>query len=271
MIKEENQTRLAGQAGQPKNRQQAELYTKNLLARLGTEDAPPEISRYFPWATLADVPTEQFGKVMARLTTEAKYRVALGDARYFAHKTFGDYITLYLRAILAMPEILAAAGRNVDDGATIAEMRQMLNRAMVTCDLTAPPPVLLPEAPPESKPTAKPKRRPAKKKKAAAPRRGPFKKPSLEDVTAYAKENHMDMNPEEFWNHYEAQGWLLGSGLPMQVWKSAARSWAAKTGTWDTQRGNVRVAGATVAPKNDRMAQVGAYVPMKDRKAAGNG
>jgi hypothetical protein len=52
-----------------------------------------------------------------------------------------------------------------------------------------------------------------------------FEKPSLEDVKAYCKERRNRVNPEQFCDHYEANGWIQGKGKPIRDWKAAVRTW----------------------------------------------
>ena len=51
-----------------------------------------------------------------------------------------------------------------------------------------------------------------------------FKRPSLQDVIEYCREKGYRMNPEEFIDHYDANGWKVGR-TPMKDWKAAVRNW----------------------------------------------
>lgn len=60
----------------------------------------------------------------------------------------------------------------------------------------------------------------------AAPAR--FKRPSLEDVSAYASEKGWArFDAERFWNYYESVGWKVGR-KPMKDWKRACVNWNAR-------------------------------------------
>ncbi len=48
--------------------------------------------------------------------------------------------------------------------------------------------------------------------------------PTLEEVKAYCLERNNSINPEKFFNYYEANGWKVGRGK-MKDWKAAVRSW----------------------------------------------
>lgn len=51
--------------------------------------------------------------------------------------------------------------------------------------------------------------------------------PSLQEVMDYAKSKAYDgyVDPEEFWNFYEARGWKLQNGKPIEKWKSQMYYW----------------------------------------------
>jgi hypothetical protein len=51
--------------------------------------------------------------------------------------------------------------------------------------------------------------------------------PTVDEVIEYIN-NHPeygDVEPEAFWNHYEARGWKYGKGIDMKNWKAAVRTW----------------------------------------------
>lgn len=52
-----------------------------------------------------------------------------------------------------------------------------------------------------------------------------FIRPSLNEVIAYFQGNLLSGDPEGFYDHYEAVGWMIGS-TPVVDWKAAARKWA---------------------------------------------
>ena len=58
------------------------------------------------------------------------------------------------------------------------------------------------------------------------PRPRTFSPPTVGDVARVARERNLTLvDPEEFWAHYDAQGWLLGNGNPMVSWESKLISW----------------------------------------------
>lgn len=52
-----------------------------------------------------------------------------------------------------------------------------------------------------------------------------FEKPDLEDVRQYATERNSGINPEQFYDHYEANGWTQGRNKPIRDWQAAFRTW----------------------------------------------
>ena len=62
------------------------------------------------------------------------------------------------------------------------------------------------------------------------------KKPTLEEVLEYAKMQNSiagmggfpctDEQAEDFFDHYAAQGWIAGNGIPIHNWKPKLREWA---------------------------------------------
>lgn len=51
-----------------------------------------------------------------------------------------------------------------------------------------------------------------------------FKKPTIEEVIAYCKERNNNVDPQRFWDFYEAKGWKIGKS-PMKDWKACVRTW----------------------------------------------
>jgi len=51
-----------------------------------------------------------------------------------------------------------------------------------------------------------------------------FKKPTLEEVTAYCKERGNNIDPQNFIDFYESKGWKIGKDS-MKDWKACVRTW----------------------------------------------
>lgn len=56
------------------------------------------------------------------------------------------------------------------------------------------------------------------------PKRTRFKPPTLEEVADYCMERKNTVDPMNFIDHYEANGWKVGKN-PMKDWKAAVRTW----------------------------------------------
>ena len=48
--------------------------------------------------------------------------------------------------------------------------------------------------------------------------------PTLEEVSAYCRERGNNVDPEQFYDHYEAKGWMIGR-TKMKDFKAAIRNW----------------------------------------------
>ena len=51
-----------------------------------------------------------------------------------------------------------------------------------------------------------------------------FSPPTLEDVSKYIQEKEYDISPMKWFNHYTANGWMVGKNK-MKDWKAAIRTW----------------------------------------------
>jgi len=51
-----------------------------------------------------------------------------------------------------------------------------------------------------------------------------FKKPTLEEVKAYCLERKNNVDPQKWYDFYEAKGWMIGKNK-MKDWKAAVRTW----------------------------------------------
>ncbi|MCA9233315.1 MAG: hypothetical protein KDA57_21905 [Planctomycetales bacterium] len=51
-----------------------------------------------------------------------------------------------------------------------------------------------------------------------------FSKPAIEEIHAYAGKIGKEIDAEEFWDYYEANGWRVGRN-PMKDWQAAVRTW----------------------------------------------
>lgn len=52
-----------------------------------------------------------------------------------------------------------------------------------------------------------------------------FQKPTVDEVAEYCQERGNNVDPNQFIDHYEANGWKIGGRSPMRDWKAAVRTW----------------------------------------------
>ena len=53
-----------------------------------------------------------------------------------------------------------------------------------------------------------------------------FIRPSLDDVREYIAQNYLPVDPERFFDYYEANGWKISGKSKMKDWKAAIRNWS---------------------------------------------
>lgn len=63
-----------------------------------------------------------------------------------------------------------------------------------------------------------------KEEKEGKKERNIFIKPTLEEVTTYINENMFCVDPDAFYDYYEANGWMVGN-RKMKDWKATVRNW----------------------------------------------
>ena len=60
--------------------------------------------------------------------------------------------------------------------------------------------------------------------KSTTTKRKRFEKPSISDIKQYCMERNNNVNAEQFYDHYESNGWKVGKNS-MKDWKAAVRTW----------------------------------------------
>ena len=56
-------------------------------------------------------------------------------------------------------------------------------------------------------------------------------------IDAFTQLGHSDTMAEQFFNHYEANGWRVGGKAAMKDWKAAARNWISRAPQYERQQG----------------------------------
>ena len=69
-----------------------------------------------------------------------------------------------------------------------------------------------------------------------------FVKPSLTEISEYCKERNNEVNPEKFFNYYEANGWKVGRNN-MKDWKAAIRTWEVNCRSSGGKKNNEEIDG----------------------------
>ena len=83
-------------------------------------------------------------------------------------------------------------------------------------------------SPPKEKPKAIEKEKAKAREngdRADKPRR--YAKPTVEEIRAFCAERGNGIDPQRFFDYYEARGWLIG-GQPMKDWQAAVRTWESR-------------------------------------------
>lgn len=63
-----------------------------------------------------------------------------------------------------------------------------------------------------------------KKDTIVSQKREVFQIPSIEEISKHCQERNNGINAEQFWNHYQSKGWMIGKNK-MKDWKAAIRTW----------------------------------------------
>ena len=58
-----------------------------------------------------------------------------------------------------------------------------------------------------------------------------FTRPTIQEVRDYCAERKNTIDPERFFDFYEANGWVQGKGKPIKDWKACVRTWERKETT----------------------------------------
>lgn len=94
--------------------------------------------------------------------------------------------------------------------------------------------------PPPSEPTA-----PPPKKKTSTP----FVKPTVEEIEAYCAERKNGLSGQAIYDHYEANGWMVGR-VKMKDWKATVRTWERKKNEFTAPEAPKKGVALTNPPKS---------------------
>ncbi len=68
----------------------------------------------------------------------------------------------------------------------------------------------------------------SRESEADKPPRTRFSPPDYEEVRDYCRERNNGIDPQHFIDYYTANGWIQGSGRPIQDWKAMVRTWEVR-------------------------------------------
>jgi uncharacterized protein YdaU (DUF1376 family) len=108
--------------------------------------------------------------------------------------------------------------KRVKAGIASAQKRKSNEPTHVAADALTHVEHVLPQ--PQPQPQSQPK---PPKAKSATPARA-FQKPGLEEVADYCRERGNQVDPQQWIDHYSANGWKVGRS-DMKDWKAAIRTW----------------------------------------------
>ena len=66
--------------------------------------------------------------------------------------------------------------------------------------------------------------------------------PSADEVRGFFAANCLRGDPDDFWLHFESQGWVTGSGRPIANWRARALKWSRDQVSRDAERAAERAA-----------------------------
>jgi hypothetical protein len=72
--------------------------------------------------------------------------------------------------------------------------------------------------------------------------KGRFAPPSLQDVKNYCQQRENQVNPQDFLDHYEANGWIRGK-TKIKDWKACVRTWEKKSESGQSKTSSLGTSG----------------------------
>ena len=90
-----------------------------------------------------------------------------------------------------------------------------------------------------------------------------FVSPSLEEIRAYVSEKGYNISAEAFYNHYEANGWMVGRNK-MKSWKAAVAQWSAREPEFQTTHTTKTTPASTAQERANDAASIIARLAAED-------
>lgn len=94
---------------------------------------------------------------------------------------------------------------------------------------------------------------------APKPPTGRFVPPSVDEVAAYCKERGNKVDPQQFVDHYQSNGWKVGGRGAMKDWKASVRTWE-KNGYGVDKKTATSMVGQDFNPTSERIKKGGDWL-----------
>ncbi len=79
--------------------------------------------------------------------------------------------------------------------------------------------------------------------------------PLISEISTYCKERNNEVNPEQFYDHYQSNGWMVGKNK-MKDWKAAVRTWEKNGYSKPHQSNNNQITTQNGTPQERKYAHV---------------
>lgn len=79
-----------------------------------------------------------------------------------------------------------------------------------------------------------------------------FQKPTVDEIESYCRGEGLKINPQEFFDHFESNGWKVGGKAPMKDWRAAARNWSRRN---FPSNGNTSTPAISIKPAEQELAE----------------
>lgn len=85
------------------------------------------------------------------------------------------------------------------------------------------------------------------------PPKGRFVPPTVEDVAEYCRQRGNKVDPQQFVDHYTANGWKVGGRSAMKDWQAAVRTWEKNGFSSPQKKSPNNMAGVDYQPTSERI------------------
>lgn len=198
----------------------------------GIFDARPAIirGRAFPLHSVTD---KQIIEALSKLeTVDMIYLYTVGGKPYLQLKTWGDH-----------QQIRATKSKYPKPEEADLQSNDINCNQMISSDSKCS------RNPIQSNPNPNPNRKSS----------GRFTPPSLDEVKAYCSEQGYSIDPEQFINYYDSNGWMVGKNK-MKDWKATVRTWVNRDNASGKNPKPVSVSQHPAAPNSEETERLKRYL-----------